>query len=193
MTDEHMPETGAHQPETGSPHQPETGSSSRPETGPAGTATDDAAYWRSQADKYERRAKSNADAAKELDRIRRDAMSDQERAAAEAADKARAEVTAQFGGRLILAEIRAAAEGRLSAEQVQALATHLDTAAFLAPDGDVNATAISEFVDQFAPAEVESLSGPVFPDLGQGARGRSPRVSAMDPLERDLRDKLGSR
>jgi multidrug efflux pump subunit AcrA (membrane-fusion protein) len=148
---------------------------------------------RAEARRWESRAKGNSEAAKELDRLRRESMNDQERAAAEAADKATSEVTARLGGRLVRAEMRAAAGGRLSAEQVEALASHLDVTAFLTTEGDVNEVAIAQFVDSIAPpAPAIGDLGPVFPDLGQGARG-TPTPLNGDPLLHDLQAKLGLR
>jgi hypothetical protein len=177
--------------------EPETGASEKPETGEAvspksetDSSQSDADYWRSQADKYERRAKRNAEAAAELERLKRDSMSEQERVATEAADRAVSEVTARLGGRLVRAEIRAAAEGRLSADQVDVLADRLDIGAFLTAEGDVDESAVRQFVGSIAPAPpTNGAGGPVFPDLGQGARG-VPLPLNGDPLEDALRSKL---
>jgi len=180
------PETGSDEgppPEKGTPVTPP------PEKG---EGQSDAAYWKAQADKQERRAKANAEAAKELERLKRNSMSEQERAAAEAADKATSEVTARLGGRLVRAEMRNAADGRLSAEQVDALAARIDVTAFLTKDGDVDDAAVTEFIHSISPPPPPSngLGGPVFPDLAQGARGGALPLNG-DPLERDLRAKLG--
>jgi hypothetical protein len=176
------PETGSSEP------SPETGTTPEPETG---ERQSDGAYWKAQAEKYEKRAKANAEAAKDLDKLRRESMTEQERVAAEAADRAATEVTARLGGRLVRAEMRAAANGRLTAEQVEAVASRLDVSAFLTGDGDVDGAAVAEFVNSLAPPPPDNGNGgPVFPDLGQGARGGHLPLNG-DPLERDLRNKLG--
>lgn len=181
------PEPQGPPPETGTEGPPpDTGTDTPPETGSDLTQVQaELDKARAEARRWESRAKGNSEAAKELDRLRRESMNDQERAAAEAADKATSEVTARLGGRLVRAEMRAAAGGRLSAEQVEALASHLDVAAFLTTEGDVNDVAIAQFVDSIAPPAV-------FPDLGQGARG-TPTPLNGDPLLHDLQAKLGLR
>jgi hypothetical protein len=183
------PETGTEAP------PPDMGTDTPPETGSDLTQIQaELDKARAEARRWESRAKGNSEAAKELDRLKRESMNDQERAAAEAADKATSEVTARLGGRLVWAEMRAAAGGRLSAEQVEALASHLDVAAFLTSEGDVNEVAIVQFVDSIAPPApaVNGDLGPVFPDLGQGARGVPGQLNG-DPLLHDLKAKIGLR
>jgi hypothetical protein len=190
-------------PETGTTPSPETGPSTPPETGtapPPETGTDEATDWRAEADKWralsqknEQRAKENASAAKELEKVRRAAMNDQELAVALARDEAAAEATAaavaRYGGRLVIAEIRAAVGARLSAESFDALTERLDLAGFLTPEGDVDREAVARFAQSVAPDVTPS---PSFPDLGQGPRssnGGDP--FANDPLLKSLKGKLG--
>lgn len=187
-------------PETGPTTPPETGPNA-PETGVAadtGNGADDT-DWRSEAEKYralmrkeEAKAKANAGAAKELDKLKREAMTEQERVVAEAVATAQtetaAEVTRRLGGRLVVAEIRGAVAGRLPADAVDALTERLDLSTFLTDDGEVNADAVREFAGQIAP---DVHAPPTFPDLGQGARPANGNAFTNDPLLRDLKGKLG--
>lgn len=147
-----------------------------------------------KARKWETRAKANADAAKELDRVRRESMNDAEKAAATAREEAKAEVLRTYGGKLARAEVRAAAAGRIDDEQLDAVLEHLDLTAFLDDEGDVIASEVSKFVDRLAPKSDDGNSNAPrrARDLGQGARGTSLPLNG-DPLERALRDKLGIR
>jgi hypothetical protein len=193
MTEQSLPDTGI-------TTSPDTGTSTSPDTGntvaDTGTDTTD---WKAEAEKFrelhrkqEARAKANADASKELDRLRREVMTEQERAVAEASEKARTEavteVTGRLGSRLVIAEIRAAVAGRLTDEQVGALVDHLDLGRFITGEGDVDSKAVADFTASIAP---ESTGPPSFPDLGQGARPLAAGNGAPDPLMRDLMGKLG--
>lgn len=160
-----------------------------PETG------DEAKDWRAEAEKWqalarknEDRAKANAAAAKELDEFRKAAMSDQERAVAEARAAGAAEVRAAFASRLVDAEVRAAAAGR--PVDVDALLEGLDRSRFLTDDGEPDTKAIAAWVDRVAP--VPEAGEPSFPDLGQGVRP-TPAALALngDPLLKHLKDSLG--
>jgi hypothetical protein len=189
------PETG-----TTTTGAPETGPNS-PETGGAADTSEgvERVDWQAQAEKYqalmrkeEAKAKANAAAAKELDKLKRAAMTETEAAVAEAVANAQAEtaaeVTARLGGRLVIAEIRGAVAGRLDAEAVDALTERLDLSTFLTADGDVDAGAVQAFAQRIAP---DVHSPPTFPDLGQGARSSANGNAFQDPLLRDLKGKLG--
>jgi len=147
----------------------------------------EAEKWKRQARKHEDRAKANASAAKELEELRRQSMTDQDKAVAEAKASARAEVITEVAGRVVRAEVRAAAAGRLADEAVTVLVGGMDVSAFIDADGEVDSDKIAAFVDGIAPAE----SPPPFPELGQGARG--PTALNGDPLLRDVKAKLGIR
>lgn len=187
-------------PETGTNGRPETGTNSPPETGTAaGTEGVEATDWQAEAQKYqalmrkeEAKAKANSAAARELERLRRETMTDTERAVAEAVAAAKAEtaaeVTNRMGGRLVIAEIRGAVAGRLSPEAVGALTERLDLSTFLTDDGEVDGAAVQAFAAQIAP---DVQAPPTFPDLGQGARGSNNGGALNDPLLRDLKGKLG--
>lgn len=190
-------------PDTGNSAPPDTGSTPPPDTGtpPSPDTGNDTTDWRAEAEKWqalarkhEGKSKDNAAAAKELERVRREAMSDQERAVAaardEAAATASAEVTRRLGGRLVVAEIRAAVGNRLNDESVTALVERLDLSGFINDDGEVDRQAVAKFAQSVAPEVNPSPAAPF--DLGQGARQSSNGDPfANDPLLKSLKGKLG--
>lgn len=154
----------------------------------------EAAKWKELARKHEERAKANAAAAKELDQLRRQSMTDLEKAVDEARTQGRADGIREMGGRLVAAEVRAAAAGRLDADQLATLIEGINLAAFVDEAGDVDTAKVTRFVDGIVPKAPEDNGGtPMFPDLGQGARGANNLPLGSDPLERTLRAKLGIR
>jgi hypothetical protein len=180
-----------------STNAPETGATPPEMGGDAGTDTGaETTNWRAEAEKYRdlmRKEEAKAKASdKELAKLRRESMTESERAVAEAVATARAEtaseVTTRLGGRLVVAEIRGAVAGRLPAEAVDALTQRLDLSTFMTDDGDVNADAVRDFAAQIAP---DVHVPPSFPDLGQGARASGNGAAMNDPLLRDLKGKLG--
>jgi len=134
----------------------------------------------------------------EIDKLRQAAMSDQDKAIAEAVTAAKAETLAQVGGKIATAEFKAAAAGRLDDEQLTTLLSGLDLKAFLDDEGDVDTGKVRTFVDKVAPKA--AAAEPATPgdllaglDLGQGARGNGqgngPGLGTT-AFERDLRAKL---
>lgn len=168
----------------------------------ADTATEEvdwkaeAEKWKTQARKHEERAKSNSTAVKELEDLRKQAMTDQERAVAEAKAAGRAELMVEMGAKLVAAEFRAAATGRIDDGALAVLMARLDLRQFINDDGDPDPKAIGEFIDGIAPKQADpDTSTSTFPDLGQGARGGDRAHMALngDPLEKSLTTLLGIR
>lgn len=156
----------------------------------AATARAEAEKWKALARKHEKDAK---DRARELERARQSAMTDAERAVADARTEGRAEALRTIGGKLARAEIRAAAGGRVDDDTLDGILEHLDLSAFVDDDGEVDTTAVSKFVDRIAPKQEDGQTTTRRTrDLGQGARGTSLPLNG-DPLERSLKDKLGIR
>lgn len=156
----------------------------------------EAEKWQSLARKHEGRAKANADAAKELEKVRQQAMTEQERAVAEAMAAGRAEAQAMFAAKLADAEFRAAAAGRIDGKALDRIVGALDLSRFVDEDGDPDRKAIAEFIDGIAPAapkDADRDTRPAFLDLGQGARGGDDLALNGDPLLRDLKATLGIR
>lgn len=178
MSDESGPATGqSDQPATGHSDQPATGNSTaEPATGAEQTPdlAAEVERYRSEARKWEDRSKANAGAARELDALRRQSMSDTERAVAEAVSTARAEMAAAYGGRLVEAQVRAAAAGR--PVDADALLDGLDRKRFLGDDGEPDTKAIAAWLDKVVPRSTE----PVPLDLGQGQRPTGPTGADMN-------------
>lgn len=125
----------------------------------------------------------------ELDQLRQQTMSDQEKAIDAARVEARSAALAEVGGKVARAEIRAAAAGRLEADALDTLLAGIDLAKFLDESGDVDTVKVQAFMDGIAPKQETNTT--TF-DLGQGARGGNANMALNgDPLEQDLRAKLG--
>lgn len=137
-----------------------------------------------EARKWEDRAKQNTTAANELEKLRKQSMTEQERAVATARDEATREVALRYGGRLVDAEVRAAAVGR--AIDVPTLLEGLDRSRFLTDDGEPDVKAIEAWVDKLSPPPPEPAK-PGFPDLGQGARGTASSASPSTAMNNLLR------
>lgn len=147
----------------------------------------EAEKWKAQSRKNEDRAKANATAAKELEDLKRQSMSDQEKAIEQAKTEARAQALAEVIADRVHAAFTRAAAGRLDAEQVDELVNGINVAAFVDTDGKVDAAKVAQFIERIAPT-----SEPAFPDLAQGVRGSTLPLNG-DPLLRDLKSKLGIR
>jgi hypothetical protein len=147
----------------------------------------DVEKWQKLARKHEDRAKANADAAKELERIKREALPEQERLVAEAIAAARAEVLNEVGSVRVDDAVKLAAAGR--PVDVEALLEGLDRSRFLV-DGQPDAAAITAWVDRIAPAPDPDAPTGVM-DLGQGARQNAAMALNGDPLLDTLKSKLG--
>ena len=185
-----MPDTNATSTSDGgtdnqTPTEPDTGEESKDWAA-------EATKWRDLARKHEERAKANAAAAKELEQLRQQSMSETEKAVAQAKAEGRSEGLALGAARIVAAEIRAAAAGRMTGEQLEALLEATNLTVFIGEDGDVDQVKVARFVDGIAPMpteEEETRHG--FPDLGQGARRGASVPLNGDPLLRDIKAKLG--
>jgi hypothetical protein len=153
--------------------------------------------WKEMARKHEERAKTNSTAAKELEQLRKQSMNDQEKAVAAAKEEGRNEGLAVGAAKVVKAEIKAAAAGRMTADQIDALLRATNLAVFIGDDGEVDEAEVARFVDGIAPKRDDTDDGKDtrhgFPDLGQGARGGANAALNGDPLLRDLKAKLGIR
>ena len=132
--------------------------------------------------------KAHKEATAELDNLRKQFMTDQERAVMEAKEAGRAEALTAMGGRLVESEFRVAAAGRVPPETLNRILGAIDVKPFVDQAGQPNIKAIQEFIEGIAPAERE----PDPLDLGQGSRGQ-PHALNSDPLLRDLKNHLGIR
>jgi hypothetical protein len=148
---------------------------------------------RGEAAKHRNEAKKNA---AELERLRMESLSDTEKAVALAKAEARVEALREAGGRLVAAEFRAAAKGRVA--DVEALLEGVDRSRFVDDDGEPDVAAIAKWVDCIAPQPKEEPR-PGFPDLGQGIRGggrandrSSIPIGDDDALLKDLKRAVGA-
>lgn len=168
-----------------------TDPSSAPPPPQADTAGgDDGKDWQAEADKWKAMARKHEKATKELEQIRQQTMSEQERAVAAARIEGRTEGIAEGAARLAAAEIRAAATGRMATDQIDALLEVTNLTVFIDDHGEVDRNRIGKFVEGIAPRPEGDTQR--FPDLGQGSRGGHGTI-ADDPLLRDIKDKLGIR
>jgi hypothetical protein len=152
----------------------------------------EAAKWQALAQKHEARAKGNAQAAKDLEAIRAQSMSELERAVAEAQAATRREVQAEFAGQLVDAEIKAAAAGRLDDKRLDVLLQGVNRAAFLDDEFAVDLSSIRALVDAVAPPVKEDTNPLSGFDLGQGARsGQPPSLGDDNELVRHVMQRIG--
>lgn len=147
--------------------------------------------WRAMARQHE---SENKKAGKELEELRRKSMSEQEKAVLDAKASGRSEVLVEMGAKLVDAEIRAVAAGRLDPGQLAVLFQGLNRSVFLLEDGSVDEKSVHAFIDGLAPKpqEPEPPKSPQFPDLGQGVRGASPVALNGDPLLAALKRAVGA-
>lgn len=152
------------------------GASGAPEGFPANTPWRDmkpeeqAAYWQHQARRHEARANRAADydaVVAERDRLRSQTQTAEERALTEAREAGKAEARAAALPRLLQAEFRAAATGRLNEDQLRDVTDPLDPQKFLTSEGEVDTDKVKRFVDGIAPAG-DPKRWPS--DMGQGRR-----------------------
>jgi hypothetical protein len=176
-----MPEA-VNEPTTGDPSETETTTNNEPLEDPGKRALEAERQARRQAEK------SHRDAMKEIEEFRRQSMTDQEKAVADAVAEARKSAMVELGSRIVAAEFKAAAAGRLTETQLSTLLAALDVTPFVNDDGEADIAKIGSFLDGIAPKHEEPAPAG-FPDLGQGARN-TPALNG-DPLLRDLKLKLG--
>lgn len=153
-------------------------------------------YWKHQSRKHEKRAtvsddikaraeqyegaKSKAD---QYDELVRSTQSDQEKAIeaarTESAEQGRIAERAAMTPRLVAAEMRAAAGGRIDADRLAAVLEPIDSTKFLTDTGEVDTEKVGAFIAGIAPADDGKGGKPGFPNLGQGRReaGGTPSVA----------------
>lgn len=162
----------------------DTATGDLPDTGAATETVD----WKAEAEKYkalmrkhEERAKANASAASELDKVRKAQMSETEKAVADAKQAGRTEAQQAVAGRLARAEFRAAAAGRVEKDTLDGFLEYADLSKFVGDDGEPDGKAID--------AVVKRLAGPQrAPDFDGGARTTAGKATDMNTL---IRQKAG--
>jgi hypothetical protein len=137
----------------------------------------EAEKWQSLARKNEERAKGNANAAKELEKVRAAAMSETEKAVAEAKTAGAAEAARVAAPRLVKAELRAAAaDAGLPRDSLAGFLEYADLSRFVGDDGEVDDKAIS--------AAIKKLGGGKTADFDGGARTTAAKPADMNSLIR---------
>jgi hypothetical protein len=142
-----------------------------------------AAYWKHQARRHEDRVKAYggltpeqlADLRKKAeshDALEFELMSDKDKAVAEAAQQARWAAEAEITPRLVNAEFRVAAAGRIEPDRLATILEPLDLGKFLTDDGEVDTAKVSAFIDGIAP-----VTGTPAPRRGPSPEGHGRRES----------------
>jgi len=139
--------------------------------------------WKAHARDWEKKAKANNKAADELEKFKQAAMTDQEKAVAEAEQRGRSAVLAETGKKLAAAEFRAAAA--TAGVNLGDAADLIDTSKFVDDKGDVDSAAITAAVKklaQLAPKAPPGRSGGDNPG-GPGEQQKRP-TSLTDAVRR---------
>lgn len=168
----------------------DTGPSGEDQLGDAGKKALDA----------ERKARRDAESARrkleaELDELRQQGLSEQEKAVEEAKKAGAAEASARYASLIVAAEIKAAAASKVAAEAIEDLPRllDLDPTELVGDDGTVDTDAISSAIDEavkarpyLAPAATKGT-----PDPDQGARsGGRPTQLTRDALKNMTPDEI---
>ncbi|MGW6531468.1 hypothetical protein [Streptomyces venezuelae] len=144
----------------------------------------EAEKWQSLARKHEARAKENSGAAKELGELRKQSMTEQEKAVEEAAAKARTEERVRLAGKLARQGFLAAAAGRIP--HAAAVADDLNLSRYVGEDGEIDEKELAALVDRLAPAkppaedaEPEKKPARNVRGFDQGPRGSAKQDSSL--------------
>lgn len=141
--------------------------------------------WKALARKHEGRAKENSKAQKELDELRKQSMSDQEKAVEEARDAGRQEATASLAQKLAAAELRAALTGLV--ENPSEIVEDLNLAKFVGDDGEVDTDKVNALKEKYADLKPDTGNAGRTRDLGQGRnRGQASDAKPSVSSGRDL-------
>lgn len=104
--------------------------------------------WKAMARQWEKRAKENAKASEELDKLRQKSMTEQEKAVAEAKAAGLSEAAKTYGSKLATAELKAAAASK--GVDLSSISDLIDASRFVGEDGEVDTAAIGKAVDKLA-------------------------------------------
>lgn len=134
--------------------------------------------WKNLSRKNEAQAKANAQAAKELEELKKASLTDQERLIESTRAETAQAIRKEFAGKLAEAELKSALTGKVL--EGNAILS-FDKSSFIDENGDVDSAAISAWVE----AHTKPADAPL-PDLGQGIRGKT--ISGKAPIR--SRDEL---
>jgi hypothetical protein len=132
----------------------------------------DTTDWKAEARKWETRAKENSAAAKDQERQRLAAMTEAERAVAEAEARGRTSALTDFGQRLARSDFVAAAARRNPAWDASAVLDDLNLARYVGEDGEPDSKAIEKAVERLVPEATST--GPPSMDLGAKPPANAP-------------------
>lgn len=158
------------------------------------------AYWKHQARKHEDRVKAYGETTPEqLSKLQADAAERQKaldekkpddvKALDAAREEGRKEARREAAPRLVGAEIKAVAAGRIAGPALVALIANLNHENFLTDKGEVSTDKVTELVNGIAP---EGDGKKPFPKLGQGPRDQS-KVSKKDAGKAEAAKRFGTK
>lgn len=142
----------------------------------SGDGSEEGTDWKAHAREWEKRAKANATAATELEKLRKANMSEQEKAVTEAEARGRTAAAADYGTKLAGAEFRAAVAA--AGIDLGEAAELIDVTRFVADDGEVNVAAIKSAVTKLSKLAPKG-AGRSGADLG-GAGGSGDESASLD-------------
>jgi hypothetical protein len=142
---------------------------------PAADPKVDETDWRAEAIKWERRSKENFTKAQEFDKQRKAAMTDAERAVAEAEERGRTAAATEFGQELAKERFDALAGRRNPDFDTTRALEYVDLKKFLGEDGRPDAKAIAAAVERLVPAAANTP-----PSFDGGPRTPAPVVGDMN-------------
>lgn len=151
------------------------------DTGQAAPPAQEETDWKAMARKWEKLAKQNSRAADELDKVRQQSMTEQEKAVAQARKEGEQAALVTAGKRLAAAEFRAAVASKgLNLGEAAEL---IDTTRFVDDKGDVDEQAIKQAVAKLA--KVLTPKGPPPSsggDFGGGNGGGAPAKTLAEQI-----------
>ena len=157
------------------------------------TAQEQAAYWKHHSRTWESRAKAMGDydelkaKAAELDKVRAEQMTEQEKAVTAAKAEGRSEATREANEQAAKAILRAALGARdVPADTIEKHARFVNVAEFIG-DGGLDDEALVEYAISLA----GSPAAQPVPDMGQGRRGEGPKTSEADKGRAAARKRYG--
>jgi hypothetical protein len=148
----------------------------------ANTPAEESTDWKSEARKWEQRAKENREAARELEKQRQASMTEAERAVAEAEQRGRTTAVTEFGKRLARSQFDALAAKRNPDADTGSILEFVDLARFVGDDGEPDTKALSAAVERLVPAASAGTYQP--PSFDGGSRTPAPAHSSMSGLIR---------
>lgn len=139
----------------------------------------DTTDWKAEAKKWEARSRANAESTKTLEKQRNASMTEAEKSIADAKAAGRAEVSAEYGTRLVRSDFTAQAAKFNAGFDASAILDDLNLSKYVSDDGEPDAKAIKAAVERLIPAPA---SGP--PSFDGGARTNAAPAKDMNDILR---------